>query len=195
MPNPTLSVLIPTVPSRVTGLFLRLLHEVQRQANLTGEDGVEVLGLYDNKKRSVGAKRNALLDLARGDFLTFLDDDDWVTPDYLPAIRGALAARPDLDVLVYPMLCTIDGGPPKRCVFGVEYPHYADTPSLWSGPPSHTMVWRTELARRERFPDQNFQEDTDWATRMARHVDPARQGRLETVLYHYNFRREVTETR
>lgn len=35
------------------------------------------------ERGNIGAGRNTALDAARGDFLTFIDDDDWVEPDFL----------------------------------------------------------------------------------------------------------------
>ena len=38
---------------------------------------VEVLWLGDNYQRTVGAKRNALIDLAQGEYFAFVDDELW----------------------------------------------------------------------------------------------------------------------
>ena len=32
---------------------------------------------------NIGAGRNTALDAARGEYLTFIDDDDWAEPDFL----------------------------------------------------------------------------------------------------------------
>ncbi|OAM87623.1 glycosyltransferase family 2 protein [Termitidicoccus mucosus] len=51
---------------------------------------------YDNHgaNRGVAATRTRLLELARGDLLSFLDADDWWAPGHLAAARQTLAAPP-----------------------------------------------------------------------------------------------------
>lgn len=44
---------------------------------------VEILTLTDNKQRSIGAKRQALLNLAQGKYIAFLDDDDVPSHNYI----------------------------------------------------------------------------------------------------------------
>lgn len=39
---------------------------------------------------NIGAGRNTALDAARGEYLTFIDDDDWVEPDFLEFLIGLL---------------------------------------------------------------------------------------------------------
>src|SRR5688500_10762390 len=117
--NPTLSILIPTVPRRVETFFPRLIKKLEAQ--ITEPGSVEILGLYDNKLTTVGGKRNLLLDAARGDFLVFLDDDDDVCDDYLATLLPVLRAFPETDVVTYWQCCTIDGRAPKLCHYGLQY--------------------------------------------------------------------------
>ena len=42
------------------------------------------------ERGSIGAGRNTGLDAARGTYITFLDDDDWVEPDFLAFLRRLL---------------------------------------------------------------------------------------------------------
>jgi len=77
-----LSILTPAVPSRL-GALDALCSELAAQI---GELPVEHLVLLDNKRRTVGEKRDSLLRIARGDFVAFVDDDDKVSGDYVQAI-------------------------------------------------------------------------------------------------------------
>ena len=72
-----LSIIIPAVPSRFEKA--RKLFEFM-QANSTDE--VEILLLFDNKKRSIGKKREAILELAQGDYFWMVDDDDGIFEVY-----------------------------------------------------------------------------------------------------------------
>lgn len=181
-----LSILVLSVPSRL-GVAPVLLGELCRQAQ---DQPVEVLCLFDNKTRSVGAKRNALLDIAVGDYVVFADDDDEVSEDYVSGILGATASDPD--VVVFDQLLTVNGTGPKRCTYGLQY-HTVNTPERYQGKPAHTHAWRRALAVYERFPEINFAEDSTWARRLAAKAQT--ESRIDRVLYHYRFDALSTETR
>lgn len=51
---------------------------------------------------------NEMIDLARGDYICFLDDDNEMRPVYLETMAGALDAHPDIDVVTCGM--TLDDG-------------------------------------------------------------------------------------
>ena len=75
-----LSVLIASVSSRLATKMPRIFRDLERQAK--GKDA-EVLVFLDDRKRSIGRKRNALVSIAQGEFVSFVDDDDRVAHDYV----------------------------------------------------------------------------------------------------------------
>ncbi len=164
-----------------------LLAELERQAKGLP---VEVLALWDSHLLTVGEKRNRLLDAARGRYLSFVDDDDWVAPTYVTDILEAAERGPD--VVVFDQIVTIDGGGPKRCIYGVKY-YPSESASPWVGRPAHTHAWKSEIAKGHRFPDKNRGEDREWADAACQDVSV--EGRIEKVLYFYRFSRERTLTR
>jgi glycosyltransferase involved in cell wall biosynthesis len=79
------SLLIAGIPERfhtVQPLLLSLL-EHQHVARMPD---VELLYFLDNRRRSVGAKRNDLLAAARGEYVSWIDDDDEVANDYVAKV-------------------------------------------------------------------------------------------------------------
>ncbi len=44
----------------------------------------------EKENGGVSTARNMALDTAQGDYITFVDSDDWVTPDYFDTIKGVL---------------------------------------------------------------------------------------------------------
>jgi glycosyltransferase involved in cell wall biosynthesis len=72
-----------------------------------GEFPVEHLILMDNKRRTVGEKRDALLRAAKGNYVAFVDDDDFISPDYVSLILektiGGIMER------MSPAEATVDG--------------------------------------------------------------------------------------
>lgn len=85
----TLSILIPTLFTR-RDLCAALIAELERQ----GGD-VQILTAEDNGHHTVGAKRNMLLQRAEGEYVCFIDDDDWPSADYIESIMSALQHGPD----------------------------------------------------------------------------------------------------
>lgn len=60
-----------------------------------------VLSLYNTRNRGVSYTRNRGLEAAAGDYLLFVDSDDWVDPDYVPAFRRVIAAGGEFAVCGY----------------------------------------------------------------------------------------------
>ena len=76
-PIPKLSILIPSIPSRIQDRMIPLYHKLQEQIRkLDNPKDVELLCVIDNKRRSIGYKRESLVYIARGNYLAFVDDDD-----------------------------------------------------------------------------------------------------------------------
>lgn len=184
------SILIPTLPSRIKTFFPRLLDILEPQVK---DKPVEILALLDNKTMSLGDKRNQLMKLAQGDFLAFIDDDDVVEANYVDTILAAITANPHTDCIVFPQLVYINNGPPKRCLYGIEY-EYEDGPELWTGKPAHTQVWNSRLAKSCSFSPKLYGEDFDFVAQAWPKVK--RQVRLDCApLYNYYFNTATSETR
>lgn len=188
---PLLSVLIPSIPSRVP-LMANLLHKLDDQI---GDLPVEVLVLIDNKKRSIGLKRQSLLEEARGKFVAFVDDDDDVMPDYITSIVSAIKKDPDVDVIVFDQLCSFNDSPPVIIRFGIEYK--ADTQVNLAAEPAayrrpwHVMAWRRGLAAQGRFADKMYSEDSAWVDEVAPLATS--QTRINKPLIKYRYNDEITE--
>lgn len=194
-----LSILVPTTPRRLDNFFPRLLKDLQRQSEPFGKE-VEIIGLYDNKVRTVGEKRNALLSLAQGEFLTFIDDDDRVAETYIKDIMDCISKNPGADVIVFDCITTINGDTANQTYsrYSVKY-QYTETPNKiegyrqWTGLPAHTMVWRSSIAVKHGYIHQNYAEDVDWVKRAVKDVKT--EIRIDKVLYFYDFNSSTSETR
>lgn len=185
-----LSVLVATIPQRLPDRFVALM---ERLGRLSEGFSVELLGFYDNRKRSVGAKRNGLLHLARGHFVTFIDDDDDVADEYFTLVLRAIRDNLGADVICFRQECTIDNGPPILCHYSLKHVSRAQTGQQWTGPPAHTMVWRRAVIADVRFPELDFGEDSEWVDRARMNAKTEIQ--IDRTLYYYRFRSDVTGTR
>lgn len=189
--NPKLSILIPSIPSRfekMQNLYNRLLIECE---NLP----IEVLCLVDNKNRSIGDKRDALVQLAKGEYLTILDDDDDFFEGYAKQILYAMFWQPD--VITFNQKCTLDG---KSFYVDFSLYHKENEPANKNKKgdyidikrlPFHCCVWKTKLAQSQRFASVGYGEDWDWCKRLI--SISTSQHKIKKVLHHYIYNSKTTE--
>ncbi len=189
-----LSILIPSIPSRFE-MARALVEKLELQI---GDLPVEILYLGDNKKRSIGMKRDALVQLAQGRMLSFADDDDFLHPNYCSEIVAAIRDHPDVDVIVFNQHSSLNGS--KFTVrFGLEY----ENEQASKGPdglysdivrkPFHVCPWRRELAQKYRFEDCNYGEDWFWVEQLIKEAKT--QHRIDKVLHTYIFSDAVSEAK
>lgn len=170
--NPLLSILIPTVPER-TAELATLLEILTPQ---TDGKSVEVLTFGDNRRRSIGLKRQALLDIARGKYVAFCDDDDLVSDDYVATLCEMAAV--DVDVLCFNQLARWNGHE-STVEFRVNHdPAGAFNPGgITKRFPWHVCAWRRQVAKQCVFTDKDWGEDADWVaqihglTRLEAYID------------------------
>lgn len=211
------TIMIAGIPERfhvVQPLLLSLL-ETQGVARMPD---VELLYLLDNRRRPVGAKRNDLMAAARGDYISFIDDDDSVADDYVRRIYKTLLSikksKASVDVICFRQLAHLEPhGITHDCSYSLL--HYTGRPPenrriletahdksgvllpnvlRWSGPPAHTMVWRRELVGSIKFPEQMFGEDVRWVDRACEVAKSEVQLEGEP-LYDYRFNVATSTTR
>ena len=111
--------------------------------------------LLRQPNRGAGAARNAGLARAEGALVTFHDADDVLMPGTLPALAGALAARPEVEI-AYPRCAHVG---PAGQPLGIEAPFVpaADAERLLSANPIHSdtgVTLRLESARRAGWFDE-----------------------------------------
>lgn len=185
-----LSVLVAGVPSRLATGVPASLGALLQQAKARAD--VEVLYLVDNKKRTIGAKRTALLQIARGAYVSYVDDDDEVAIDYIENIAQA-AARGTADVIVFPIKVTLDGaseGIVEPSVLSpVQEKYHAN--GVTKRRPIQIACWRRSLVADIAFPDTSIGEDHAWGDLASARV--ITEERIDMVLYHYKFNSSVTE--
>ena len=186
-----LSVLIPSIPRRIKKLDT-LLEVFAKQA----DPRLEILVLLDNCQRHLGAKRNALMDMAAGKYVMHCDDDDSVSPDFFATLAPEL--EHGVDVVAYDAGVSLNGSPQfrVRTVLGAanEQPQhlpggrYSDiVRNVW-----HWCSWRTDFARRFQFPTHfDGAEDAYWLRQAWPEIKTHRK--VDRILFlHYYDAREST---
>jgi glycosyltransferase involved in cell wall biosynthesis len=161
--KPKLSILTPTIRGRERQLSF-LMDSIEAKNN--GE--VEHLVLYDNRTRSIGAKRQALVDVARGEYIAFVDDDDDVSDDYVSELLKAIEAG--ADVITFHQRA-IYNGLESEVHFGVKN---QDGPFVHDGitlrAPWHVCAWKREVVAGCLFSESNYGEDLAWCKQARRRI-------------------------
>ena len=107
--NIKLTIGIATIPKRMLdeSLFPRLLKKLQEQTK--DRDDVEIIILGDNKKITVGKKRDRLVQMAQGKFVVLVDDDDDIVDDYIETVCDIIEKNKNIDVISYMQKAVING--------------------------------------------------------------------------------------
>jgi glycosyltransferase involved in cell wall biosynthesis len=198
MPTPPnqilLSVLILSIPSRLEKCLIPTYNRLLEQ--IGNETCVEVLTLVDNKSMSIGEKRQALIQSARGKWVAFLDDDDAVSEDYISTLIETLGNNP-ADVITFEQHCTVNGKEFK-VDFRMGNPHEGlkHNPDGSLGdikrPPYHMCVWAAKIAKNIPFRAVSYGEDIDWCSRMYPFVTS--ETHLDKVLHYYQYDDRTSES-
>ena len=160
-----LSILTPTIPERRTKCMYVLADKIAKQ--ISGQP-VEHLILSDNRKRSIGAKRQALLDIARGQYIAFVDDDDDIADSYVEELLAAAASG--ADVITFLQGATYNG---QQSVVDFQLgqgDHGFAPGGITNRDAWHVNAWRRSRVAHCQFGESNYGEDLTWcqqARRMA----------------------------
>ena len=143
----------------------------------------------DNLQVGYGEKCQRLVDSSEADYVSFLDDDDWVADDFVPTIAEALEQQPDY--VGFRVLFTEDGVPCMPVVHSLQYHGWANTPDGLYRDINHFNPIRRELALLGDWTGGNF-ADRRWAEQL-RNLGVVRdEVFIDRELHHY--RRSTTDT-
>jgi glycosyltransferase involved in cell wall biosynthesis len=174
-----LSILVCSLVERNNTFLSDLIGSIEKQ--IIGKP-VELLILSDNAKRPVGTKRNNLLNISKGKYVCFIDDDDRISETYVDdVLQEIIDWSPD--VVVFDAEITFNGTNPKLVKYGREY-DYCEKSDAYYRHPNHLMVHKKENIT-EYFKDVKTGEDDEWASRMLPRI--VTQSRISKVLYYYDY--------
>lgn len=162
-----LSILICSVDGR-EGVLNDLREELNKQIlGCAAVKDIEIIVCSDagclNGGMPVGQKRQQLLEEAIGDYIVYIDDDDWVYPYYIEEILKAIKTEPDC--LAINGIITHDNQPEKKWYIALEY-DYVEEKNIYYRFPNHITPVKRRLALKAGFPDWRISEDYDYACRL-----------------------------
>lgn len=174
--KPLWSILIATLASR-RDKFQRLMDVLLPQAEKA--ECIEVIACHNNGEKPLGAIRQALMEEARGEYLSFLDDDDMVPDYFVPKMLSALWQKPDV-VGLY-MRYYESGHFIANSYHSIGHESHNTTTAFYRDL-SHQQPVRSVLARKGDF-RAAWPEDNAWKTA----VRPLLRTEVyvDEMMYHY----------
>ena len=190
--TPVLSVLVPATPKRYQTHLWPLWQKLEAQVDALEQEGaVELLVFLDNRRRTIGEKRDALVQMSRGKFVAFCDDDDDVSKVYISTLVGVGEHAPEhASVITFDQRAVINGEE-AICQFSLRHQNEAFKAPSFKRNAWHVCAWRGDLARRYRFPASNYGEDWAWAKHLV--MEARGEIRIDRVLHTYRYDDRVSE--
>lgn len=185
------SILILSLESRKMDfdyIYNRINYQIKKEKL---EKDVEILYFIDNKEYTVGHKRNELLKRSKSKYISFVDDDDDVSDNYVKFIYDKL--KEGKDCVSLNGVITFDGIDPKIFKHSIIYDRYSEDDHVYYRPPNHLNPIKRKLVENIKFPNQNLSEDTDWALQILNKKLLKSESKLDEIMYFYKFSRKTTE--
>jgi len=189
-----LSILMVTLSSRKE-MFDKVHQHILKQINDNHlENEVEIVVFEDEKQYPVGMKRNALIKEAKGNFTCFVDDDDWVSDDYVMTLYTAIALNPEIDCVGMKGLLVSGDLGDKEFIHSIKFDSYWEDATYYYRPPNHLNPIKRSITSKFNFPLMNRGEDTDWSLNICRTGVLQKEVFVDKVLYFYRFEYATSET-
>jgi glycosyltransferase involved in cell wall biosynthesis len=180
------SILTVTLEDRILQ-FSKLKDKIENQIkDCNAGSDIEYIYLSDNYKYPVGYKRNQLIAAADGEYVSFVDDDDEISDDYVSSVYNILKDQKP-DCIGIRGIITFDGKYPKEFVHSRMYTTYYEDDTAYYRPPNHINIIRKDIVSKYPFAAISRGEDADIAMRMCVSKAFKTEVFLDKVIYYYNF--------
>lgn len=173
-----LSILMPALEQRD---FQPLLEDLQAQA-LAFPEEVEILHLTDDGSLTSGRKRQTLTELASGEYIAFVDDDDKVSRHYINQMLKACYAG--ADVVTFNLEFYFNGCRQETWQFGP----WKNNRIRQRMTMNHLCAWRKSLAQRVAWdPHLGYGDDQLWYQPLLASGLVVNTQHINRTLYQYLF--------
>jgi glycosyltransferase involved in cell wall biosynthesis len=177
------SVLIPTIPGREASLQSLLASLREKVARIAPHLRVEECIAFDNREKSIGRKRQELLQGAKGRYMSFIDDDDQITDAYIEDLAQTIAGNYHVmrlrgEISQYTFTHSLENTLASPMARG----------DVFLRPPNHLNPMLTDVAKLISFGDATYGEDLDWTIRLAKRGFLEREFQSDPSRIHYIYR-------
>jgi glycosyltransferase involved in cell wall biosynthesis len=165
-----LSILICSVEIEERQIKLKkLVSELHRQISKSyAEEIVEILIDADNMAKSVGQKRNDLISKAKGHFVCFIDDDDFINENYLSTILHHLNIG--IDILLIGISHLENGIYKTKILPSLFIDNLTTNEVVFKTNHFHLCPHKKSIAELVSFDCVNFAEDMIYSQKMVKHI-------------------------
>jgi hypothetical protein len=176
-----LSICILTLPDRLSHLHNLLTLLYKQPVHLLRQ--CEILIVADYKHYTIGEKRNQLLGSAKGEYITFVDDDDDITEDFLSEIFIGINQGVDAIGIAGMYAPVVGNHKPFKC--SKDY-KWEEKPDAYYRSIQHICPIKTSIARLVKYPEINFTEDKIFSDRVQPYIKSNYVS--EKIIYIYKYR-------
>jgi glycosyltransferase involved in cell wall biosynthesis len=179
-----LSILVCTLPERKE-IWQKLFIYLQAICPIEAKNAtVEIIYNEWDRTKTTGEKRNELIAAAKGKYIVFLDDDDWVPEYYITEILKAAESEPD--VITFNGYMTTDGA--QRVDFKLRLGEkYEARGGIYYRFPNHIVPMKRELVKDVKFEHITLGEDYKWAKQINDLGLLKTEEVIDKDMYHYQF--------
>jgi len=166
-----LSILICSVEIEERQVQLKkLVSELNRQISKNyAEEIVEIIIDTDNMTKSVGQKRNDLIKRAKGHFVCFIDDDDFITDNYLSTILNHLNFG--IDILLIGIAHIQNGINQIKILPSLFIDNLNTGEAVLKTNHFHLCPHKKSIAELVLFDSINFAEDMIYSQKMVKYIN------------------------
>lgn len=194
MQSPKLSILIPSTYDReeMTENLVDYLNKMA--AGLS----VHVHTYYDDKEISVGKKRQELLEDAKGEYVVFIDSDDWVPEYYIDELLKAFETSPDcvgFEIAVKGMRGKLASASNMWGKWENKRKKYKHKKYDYVRTPYHKNPIKREIAIQIGFKDMRYAEDIEFSDRLKKSGLIKTEVYIQKPMYEYRYKYEPAETK
>lgn len=186
-----LGILIATVEDR-REQYDSLMQSFLNQAN---HPNIIIITDCDNKEKSIGKKRQYLLETANKcncEWIVFFDDDDLPSENYIRLILDTINSNPDIDCIGINGTMTTNGANHQSWCHILGETWREGKPNekfTYYRPIIHFNPVKLELALKAGFKDMRYGEDRDYSDRLNPLLK--KMAYIEQPLFHYNYSNKI----
>jgi glycosyltransferase involved in cell wall biosynthesis len=191
--NIKLSILICSVETEERqGKLKKLVYELHRQISKNyAEEIIEIIIDSDNMIKSVGKKRNDLIEKAEGEYICFVDDDDFISENYLSSILNELNSG--IDIILIGIDHIQNGINQIKIIPSLYIDNLKTNEGVFKTNHFHLCPHKKSIAKSVLFECVNFAEDMMYSQKMVRHI--TNSFLISEPIYIYNDNLEKSLTR